>query len=206
MYLTADQEQLYKDNEGLIFFSYTKYVKKMRDVKHLNDQDVQDVLQAGSIGLMQACVSYRKDLNIKFSSYAVVCILNAMKVEMRKLERHKLDSVSLEATIRMDKSVLDKRPEATMSGVDFHLAPHEDVEEKAIAHMMLDRVKYMRDPWRTVACMVMAGYTYGEIGQKLGCTKERVRQRVEDIRDALRMDKKDIKIRARSVFAAIPEI
>lgn len=206
MYLTADQEQLYKDNEGLIFFSYTKYVKKMREVKHLNDQDVQDVLQAGSIGLMRACVSYIKDLNIKFSSYAVVCILNAMKVEMRKLERYKRDSVSLEATIRMDKSVLDKRPEATMSGVDFHLAPCEDVEEKAIAHMMLDRVKYMRDPWRTVAYMVMAGYTYGEIGQKLGCTKERVRQRVEDIRDALRMDKKDIKIRARSVFATIPEI
>lgn len=206
MYLTADQEQLYKNNEGLIFFTYTKYVKKMREIKHLNDQDVQDVLQAGSIGLMQACVSYRKDLNVKFSSYAVVCILNAMKIEMRKLERYKHDSVSLEATIRMDKSVLDERPAATMSGVDFHLTPSEDVEEKATAHMMLDRIKYMREPWHTIACMVMAGYTYGEIGQKLGCTKERVRQRVEDIRDALRMDKKDIKIRARSVFAAIPEI
>lgn len=67
---------LFEDNVSLVYGIVNKmdygYIEK------------DDLIQAGLSGLLDATKKYKKGMNVKFSSYAFIYIINAIKKEMRE--------------------------------------------------------------------------------------------------------------------------
>lgn len=84
------------DHQRLVRFAINKYFADYRDDK--------DVFQVGWIGLWKACLSYDSSKS-KFSTFAVRCIINEIKMELRS--RAKLwrfgDVASLDELLYFDK-------------------------------------------------------------------------------------------------------
>lgn len=89
-------EQAVVDNQKLVHFAINKYFPDLRDD--------EDIFQVGWIGLWKACIGYDSSRS-KFSTYAVRCIINEIRTELRN--RAKLwgfgDTASLDEPMSFDK-------------------------------------------------------------------------------------------------------
>lgn len=89
-------EQAVVDNQNLVRFAINRYFPSLRDD--------EDIFQVGWIGLWRACIGYDSSRS-KFSTYAVRCIINEIRVELRN--RAKLwgfgDIASLDEPVYFDK-------------------------------------------------------------------------------------------------------
>ena len=65
------------------------------------DEDMEDLISIGTIGLMKAIGTYRLDKNIKLATYASRCIENEILMHIRKIAGQKAE-VSLDEPINMD--------------------------------------------------------------------------------------------------------
>ena len=73
--MKKDYYEIIKDNEWLIYSIAKKY---------LNYNNMDDLYQAGSIGIIKAYKKYNEDSNVKFSTYAYKYILGEMIDFIRK--------------------------------------------------------------------------------------------------------------------------
>ena len=84
-------EELIEQNMGLVYYVLRKHYPSF-----LGDEDV---VQEARIGLWKACISYNSSKG-SFSSYAVVCIINNIRMYLRKNESYSTRvSVSLDAPV-----------------------------------------------------------------------------------------------------------
>ena len=63
--------------------------------------NLEDLISIGTIGLIKAVNTYRRDKNIKLATYASRCIENEMLMHIRKIANQKTE-VSLDEPINMD--------------------------------------------------------------------------------------------------------
>lgn len=63
--------------------------------------NLEDLISIGTIGLIKAIGTYRRDKNIKLATYASRCIENEILMHIRKISNQKTE-VSLEEPINMD--------------------------------------------------------------------------------------------------------
>lgn len=84
-----EQEQLFQQHLDLVYFAMWKYYPTFA-----KDEDLK---QEALLGLWQACLTYDESKS-KFSTYAVSCMLNKMKVWLRDRSKHP-DTVSLSTPI-----------------------------------------------------------------------------------------------------------
>ena len=63
--------------------------------------DLEDLISIGTIGLIKAISTYRRDKNIKLATYASRCIENEILMFIRKISNQKTE-VSLDEPINMD--------------------------------------------------------------------------------------------------------
>ena len=63
--------------------------------------NLEDLISIGTIGLIKAIGTYRRDKNIKLATYASRCIENEILMHIRKIANQKLE-VSLDEPINMD--------------------------------------------------------------------------------------------------------
>ena len=63
--------------------------------------NLEDMISIGTIGLIKAISTYRRDKNIKLATYASRCIENEILMYIRKISNQKLE-VSLDEPINMD--------------------------------------------------------------------------------------------------------
>ena len=63
--------------------------------------NLEDLISIGSIGLIKAVNTYRRDKNIKLATYASRCIENEILMYMRKISNQKTE-ISLDEPINMD--------------------------------------------------------------------------------------------------------
>lgn len=64
------REELFKENEKLVYFVYNKYFNK--------NTNKDDLIQQGFCALLKAIDSFNYEKGIQFSTYAVRCILNEL--------------------------------------------------------------------------------------------------------------------------------
>jgi RNA polymerase sporulation-specific sigma factor len=62
---------------------------------------LEDLISIGTIGLIKAISTYRRDKNIKLATYASRCIENEILMHIRKIATQKVE-VSLDEPINMD--------------------------------------------------------------------------------------------------------
>jgi RNA polymerase sporulation-specific sigma factor len=135
--------------------------------------NLEDLISIGTIGLIKAIGTYRRDKNIKLATYASRCIENEILMHIRKISNQKTE-VSLDEPINMDYD----GNELLLSDIlgtdeDMILRPLEDdVDLK----LLRQAVKELPDRERQIVIMRFGlggrqELTQKEVAQKMGISQ-----------------------------------
>jgi len=135
--------------------------------------NLEDLISIGTIGLIKAIGTYRRDKNIKLATYASRCIENEILMYIRKISNQK-NEISLDEPINMDYD----GNELLLSDIlgtdeDMIMRPLEDDVD---LHLLRQAVKELPDREREIVLMRygLEGYqelTQKEVAQKLGISQ-----------------------------------
>ena len=135
--------------------------------------NLEDLISIGTIGLIKAVNTYRRDKNIKLATYASRCIENEILMHIRKISNQKTE-VSLDEPINMDYDG-NELLLADILGTDedMILRPLEDDVDLCI---LRQAVKELPDREREIVHMRfgLGGYqelTQKEVAQKMGISQ-----------------------------------
>lgn len=125
--------------------------------------NIEDLISIGSIGLIKAIGTYRREKNIKLATYASRCIENEILMFIRKTAAQKVE-VSLDEPINMDYD----GNELLLSDVlgtdeDMILRPMEDDVDMCVLRQALSELP---DREREIVLMRYGLYGYKELTQK----------------------------------------
>lgn len=178
MKLTESQRVLVEENIGLVSFAMSKLPIYYFDSR-------EDAYQIGCIGLMKAAISFDPERKIQFSTYAMRCVVN----ELRMALRHINSSNPPGRTCSFDAPVGNGDEDDFTLG---ELIPSSEAgpEERCITvetlRAVLVTVKRMRDrdAW-TILRMTVQNRRQEEIAAALGITQSAVSRKLRRIRAAL---------------------
>ncbi len=135
--------------------------------------NLEDLISIGTIGLIKAISTYRRDKNIKLATYASRCIENEILMHIRKISGQKAE-VSLDEPINMDYD----GNELLLSDIlgtdeDMILRPLEDDVD---LRLLRQAVKELPDREREIVLMRFGlegrqELTQKEVAQKLGISQ-----------------------------------
>ena len=102
--------------------------------------NVEDLISIGTIGLIKAIGTYRRDKNIKLATYASRCIENEILMHIRKISGQKAE-VSLDEPINMDYDG-NELYLSDILGTDENVISKniEDEVDKRLLYMALDKL------------------------------------------------------------------
>ena len=139
------EEKLIHENYGLVVSQALCF---------LDDNNFEDYIQAGLIGLLKAIRTYDEN-KAKFSTFASVCIRNAISTLNKKVK--KLGSQNLRGVLEHDKIYNSK----------------ENIE-----HYLPD---FLSEEHKFIIKLKIQGYTNAEIGSFMSCTKKDIKCKIEII-------------------------
>ena len=152
--------------------------------------NLEDMISIGTIGLIKAISTYRRDKNIKLATYASRCIENEILMYIRKIANQKSE-VSLDEPINMDYD----GNELLLSDVlgtdeDMILRPMEDDVDLCVLRQAL-----MQLPEREREIVLMRYGLYGykeltqkEVAQKMGISQSYISRLEKKIMLKLRQE------------------
>ena len=125
--------------------------------------NLEDLISIGTIGLIKAIGTYRRDKNIKLATYASRCIENEILMHIRKISGQKAE-VSLDEPINMDYD----GNELLLSDIlgtdeDMILRPMEDNVDLCVLRQALSELPARE---REIVLMRYGLYGYQELTQK----------------------------------------
>ena len=125
--------------------------------------NLEDLISIGTIGLIKAIGTYRRDKNIKLATYASRCIENEILMHIRKISCQKAE-VSLDEPINMDYD----GNELLLSDIlgtdeDMILRPLEDDVDLCVLRQALSELPERE---REIVLMRYGLYGYKELTQK----------------------------------------
>ncbi|MBR5528959.1 MAG: RNA polymerase sporulation sigma factor SigE [Oscillospiraceae bacterium] len=125
--------------------------------------NLEDLISIGTIGLIKAVGTYRRDKNIKLATYASRCIENEILMHIRKIANQKTE-VSLDEPINMDYD----GNELLLSDIlgtdeDMILRP---LEEHVDLCILRQAVRELPERERRIVCMRFGLEGYRELTQK----------------------------------------
>ena len=162
--MTKEQEQLVTDNHNLIYYIINnKY--------GLSTEEYYDVC---AIGLCKAAITYDSSKDVKFATYAGVCIENEIKIELRKQKKYSVYSLD-----RTFSSTLDGTGEiAFVENLTTGLSAYDE-----ILPYQLDEILNARE-YKLVA-LILEGYTQTEIGNIIGISQSMISRMLSKIKQKL---------------------
>lgn len=159
------------EQENLALFSqYERLVGKVWHDKFQwfkGEQD--DLMQVGSIGLWNACLTYIPEKNDNFIYYAYRCILNEMCIYTRKELRYR------DRTTRLEIKGEDGEVKNILQSLDN--GQYEQMINEANFKIITKDAKHPKDFER-----LYNGKNFAEIAREDGVTKEAIRIRVKRAR------------------------
>ena len=155
---------------------YTPMVKHIVRNHYASFLEFEDLLQEGLIGLLSAIDEYRPEKQVKFSSFAYICIIrkiyNVIKQTNGNKHRALNDAVSLHAFVNHEqtRTVLD-----SVICDDASADPLEAIEEK-MTNQTLDAVleDHLSVLEYTVINLFLRGYSSSEIESTIGVNSKAV--------------------------------
>ena len=152
--------------------------------------NLEDLISIGSIGLIKAISTYRRDKNIKLATYASRCIENEILMYIRKISNQKTE-VSLDEPINMDYD----GNELLLSDI---LGTDEDMilrsmEDDVDISLLKEAVEALPDREREIILMRFGlnGYkelTQKEVAAKLGISQSYISRLEKRIMNRLKKD------------------
>ena len=147
-----------------------------RRCKKTGSLDDDDLIQEGLLGLFHAALTYRADGRASFKTYAMTCISNRLKNEVRNHSSKKNfplnNSVSL-----YDVAITEVNAEAS---------PELMLENQETFSTVLNQIHIsLSDFERKVLALYLSGYNRKEISQKLGITVKAFDNALQRVRKKL---------------------
>ena len=152
--------------------------------------DQEDLISIGTIGLIKAISTYRRDKNIKLATYASRCIENEILMHIRKISCQKAE-VSLDEPINMDYD----GNELLLSDIlgtdeDMILRPMEDDVDLCVLRQALGEL-----PEREREIVLLRYGLYGrkeltqkEVAEKMGISQSYISRLEKRIMERLRKE------------------
>ncbi len=152
--------------------------------------NLEDLISIGTIGLIKAINTYRREKNIKLATYASRCIENEILMHIRKIANQKTE-VSLDEPINMDYD----GNELLLSDIlgtdeDMILRPLEDDVD---LRLLRQAVRDLPDREREIVTLRFGlggrrELTQKEVAQKLGISQSYISRLEKRIMDRLRTE------------------
>lgn len=165
--MTCEQSKLVEDNHNLIYHVLLKY--------HL---PIDEYYGTAAVGLCKAAVNYKESL-AKFSTYAVSCMTNELKMELRKYTASKrtAEEISIQKPLNTEGTTLaDLLPDEK----------HVSSGDTACANVHFKQAwKMLTDDQREICSLLADGKTQDEIGRATKRSQATVCRHINKIRDIL---------------------
>lgn len=182
LYLISDnneetQSVICKKYKPVISFYANKYSSYVEG----KGLDYNDLYQEGLIGLLNAIDAFKQQKDIKFSTFAFLCIkrkiLTAVKNANRKKHSILNESYSLDYKLDDDLASFDNLLSANEGGIEDILVTRENNEyfNKRINESLSDFERMVYD-------LRINNFTYDEIAQTLGKTQKSIERTLDRIR------------------------
>lgn len=120
----------------------------------------EDVRAAGFLGVCTAAARWRPGRGMRFQQYALMWVRATVECEFRRAPRFRANKAGRVLETGLPPNIIDYRRAADVS----------DLGDVA------DRVAALPERWRRVLELRCEGYTLREVADRLGVTRERVRQ------------------------------
>lgn len=149
------------ENQRLVYH----IVNQMGYNRSFNEYD--DLISVGTIGLIKATLTFDKSKNIKFSSYACVCIQNEILMYLRKFKNN-IQCVSLEnsaSNFENSITLLEKISNSSSSFTD------KVIDKIVFAYFVEIILNYFNGRKRLVLLYCISNTTQEEISTKLGISQ-----------------------------------
>ena len=135
--------------------------------------NLEDLISIGTIGLIKAISTYRRDKNIKLATYASRCIENEILMHIRKIATQKVE-VSLDEPINMDYDG-NELLLSDILGTDENVVTGH-LEDDVDLHLLRQALEQLPDRERQIINMRFGlngvqELTQKEVAQKLGISQ-----------------------------------
>ena len=146
--LTADEEREYlkRYREGDPAAKDVLIERNLRLVAHIvkkyqhPEEDMEDLISIGTIGLIKAVGTYRADKNVKLATYASRCIENEILMHLRKISGQRSE-VSFDEPLSSDwdgnelllSDILGTEPDSVMRPIEDDV--DRELLRRALAHL-----------------------------------------------------------------------
>ena len=136
----------------------------------VSDQEFDDLVQEGSLGLVKACDTYDPSKGFKFSTYACICIRNNILMYLRtRCRQSKLKTISSDTFISNPQD-----PQVATRRIDLIEDPGSSVECKVDTSLLIEALKSECPEYKDVLRLTYEGYNQREIGERLGVSPSSV--------------------------------
>lgn len=155
--MTKEQEKLIIENHSLIYAYMWKH--------NMYLDDVEDWYGLCAIGLCTAALHFDESRGLQFSTLAYICMRNSCTNSRRKAYGESLQDV----THINDMSVFNE------ICPDLSFDPYMDKEFKIFVEDLL--LGYKENTQKTIRLRLYNGYTYEQISQIMGISRQAVQQK-----------------------------
>ena len=164
------REDLITKNTKLVYFCWERYIQKTL----FTTQNKDDFIQEGMIGLYKASQTYKPENKTAFSSYAVMCILNQMRMYLRNDKKNPTNkTISLDAEVQSAENIT----------IEDTIASNGSVEDKILLKQILEYVNKTQKPRKFLMFTLwLEGRPHQEIGKLLGVSRLYVNKVIHQIR------------------------
>lgn len=186
MYLISENNE---EANNIIFKKYSSvidlYAKKYLNLVDGKGMDYNDLYQEGLIALNEAITKYKEQKNIKFSSFASVCIERKMVSLVRMASRKK-------HSILNDSYSLDyKKEDDSESFINLLQSNKDNVEDILISKestmQIINKINTsLSNLEKKVYELRLNGYSYEMIAKEMGKTPKAIERTLDRIRNKLK--------------------
>lgn len=178
--LTEQEEnKLILDNDGLVYHCYHRTFYYLKNYQ-------EDLIAIGRVGLLNAIRTFDSSYGFTFSTYASTCIHNEM---LRFVRDYHLfgDNTDEKMTISLDDIV--NNPDSPLG--DYFLLKYGSITDTDKQYRYEEALKNILDMCanereQTIVKMLAEGYRLTDVGEIVGCSRQRIFQIVDAIEKRLK--------------------
>lgn len=162
--LTEEQKQLVADNHNLIYSIINQY--------KLSYNTPEDYYGAAAVGLCNAALHYDSSKNIKFSTYAYVCMSREIQKEK---DINRTNNTSILLSLDADCIIGDNKP---LSFKDIICDKFDEINAAEILMALEKATKDFTDEEKLIFDLLTQRFmNFREIGEELGVSRQRIHQK-----------------------------
>ena len=146
--------------------------------------DNEDLLQEGMMGLFKAIRDFKPEKQVKFKTFATLCIERQLITAIKQYNRNK--NVPLNTSLSLDDDVQDCTPLVDVFTGKGVVDPEEVAIDNDMKKLLHERVRKVltQNEWR-VLCLYLGAYSYADIAKNMQTTVKTVDNCLQRIKKKL---------------------